>query len=74
MVEPVHAGLGAQADAPGSQLIPRVCHVAEHPGLELSAMIITIRHIEINRIRLTSFTIKSILKLEEYKLVSITNF
>jgi hypothetical protein len=39
MVESVHAGLGAQADAPGSQLIPRVCHVAEHPGLELSAII-----------------------------------
>ncbi len=46
MVEPVHAGLGAQAEAPGSQLIPRVCHVAEHPGLELSAIIKGIRHIE----------------------------
>jgi hypothetical protein len=58
MVEPVHAGLGAQADAPGSQLIPRVCHVAEQPGLELSAIINKIRHIEISRIRLTRFTIK----------------
>ncbi len=58
MVEPVHAGLGAQAEAPGSQLIPRVCHVTEHPGLELSTINSKIHHIEIRRIRLTSFTIK----------------
>jgi hypothetical protein len=46
MVEPIHAGLGAQADAPGSQLIPSVCHMTEHPGLELSAIILKNHHIE----------------------------
>ena len=37
MVEPVHAGLGAEAEPPARQLTPRVPDHMEHPGGEHSA-------------------------------------